>query len=69
MASVYFKAKLGQINQLRENNQLKPLVLEMKSCLKCDYEFESEGPHNRLCPRCRKEKIQVPYVKKKMLRV
>jgi len=24
-----------------------------RRCLKCNAEFESEGPHNRICPRCK----------------
>jgi len=25
-----------------------------RRCLKCNAEFESEGPHNRICPQCKK---------------
>lgn len=25
---------------------------KLRRCLKCETEFESEGPHNRLCPKC-----------------
>ena len=27
----------------------------LRRCLKCDQDFVSEGPDNRLCDRCRKE--------------
>ena len=27
--------------------------LKRKACLRCDREFLSEGPHNRLCQACR----------------
>lgn len=26
----------------------------IRRCLACEKEFESEGRHNRLCPKCRK---------------
>ena len=27
-----------------------------RACLTCGAEFDSEGPHNRMCPRCRATK-------------
>ena len=40
------------IERLRE----KPLT--MKSCLRCDCSFMSEGAYNRLCDACREEPIE-----------
>lgn len=25
---------------------------KLRRCLKCETDFESDGPHNRLCPKC-----------------
>jgi hypothetical protein len=40
---------------LRPGDALGPedLLDRMSPCLRCDREFKSQGPHNRLCPPCR----------------
>ena len=40
---------------------LKELVMQRK-CLKCDKEFNSVGPANRICPKCGEvnAKIRIP---------
>lgn len=30
----------------------KTTVDKARSCLKCDRMFPSNGPHNRICPKC-----------------
>ena len=29
---------------------------EVRTCLKCNRDFYSYGPHNRICPKCRSSK-------------
>lgn len=32
---------------------------KMRPCLRCRAEFESEGAHNRMCPRCRETASEI----------
>ena len=36
----------------RDKPQLLALEVKPRSCLQCGNEFESQGPWNRICPRC-----------------
>jgi hypothetical protein len=41
------------INELRQVFRLNPIKLKPRKCLRCNREFTSVGPQNRLCDKCR----------------
>lgn len=53
---IRFKAKgkklLKEIEAKRELVGLESLNQKLRSCLKCEKEFESGGANNRMCSKC-----------------
>lgn len=47
------KKQLEGVNKARLQHGLTPIVKKMKVCLRCEFDFLSEGPQNRMCSRCR----------------
>jgi hypothetical protein len=45
------ETRLRMSERQRERQRLRPTTV--RACLACEHDFESEGPHNRLCTRCR----------------
>lgn len=45
----------NEINVAREEVGYKPIKIQIKKCLSCRGNFQSEGSHNRMCQICRKE--------------
>jgi len=43
-------------NSARKAAGIKLIKPEYKDCMRCEREFVSEGPHNRMCPHCRNYK-------------
>lgn len=45
----------GKPSTRRESTRRTPRAREavVRPCLRCGHSFPSEGPHNRLCNRCR----------------
>jgi tRNA(Ile2) C34 agmatinyltransferase TiaS len=43
-----------QIKKLRAQLGLTPVQIKTKKCLKCDKDFKSAGPQNRVCKGCNK---------------
>ena len=43
---------LKQVNNLRKEIGLKPVEQKLRNCLKCDREFTSISPANRMCYFC-----------------
>ena len=50
-------AEKKRVRRRREGEDLRAirpnLQRRLRTCLRCDREFMSQGPHNRMCPRCR----------------
>ena len=40
---------------------------KQRTCLKCSRLFDSEGPSNRICPRCQKINDRLPRLTEKQL--
>jgi len=43
---------LGFTDQFMEQYRLGSTDVAIRQCLRCNSDFASMGPHNRLCPRC-----------------
>lgn len=45
--------RLGEINILREKSGLQTIEHSKRNCLKCNKEFLSIGPNERMCKPCK----------------
>ena len=62
MASRLGRSEVSVIGRLRELEQPAKAVKSMRACMSCTKPFISDGPHNRLCGRCRtKEKTRFDF--------
>ena len=44
---------MANVSKRLKNRNRKAFYRQQRSCLRCDQEFPSAGPHNRLCEACR----------------
>ena len=44
---------LGLTKQLLQQHKINPRQLSVRTCIGCEQEFLSQGPHNRFCDPCR----------------
>jgi ribosomal protein S27AE/predicted nucleic acid-binding Zn ribbon protein len=55
----HFRAVRAQARQLEAEEQarlsIEPPDLKERTCMKCGKKFLSDGPGNRLCPKCRRQ--------------
>lgn len=44
--------RVEDLNKYRKLHGLPPIIPKKRQCLKCDYQFTSQGPNHRLCGVC-----------------
>ena len=46
-----------ELTQNRVRSQDEHLDVKSRTCLRCNTRFKSDGPWNRLCPKCKRREL------------